>query len=175
MNDTMDLLKARGELRQFLRALQEDAAKNVIPYGNDETLSDNVWVHHAEMVQEFVRLNPQWTAQAETLTHDCTRKYRLNRDQWLGVKKTQAARVDAAQKPDAGSVQFVLETEPMAEAFQQLLRSRCGQDVRIQAEQQPNGDYLVHVWPKSAAESAALTWLCEGFKHGYHWGKKEPH
>lgn len=173
MNDPGDLMKARGELRQFMRGLQEDAAKNVIPYGSEGTLSDNVWISHAEMTLQFVRLHPQWTPYAETLAKESTRTYRLNRQQWLDAQAKAVATVEAAKKPDVEPVQFVFNTEPAANAFQELLRLRCENNIQLEAEQDPHGDWAVRVWPKSAAEGDAFRWLHEAFKKGYEAAKKK--
>jgi hypothetical protein len=173
MNDTGDLVKARGELRQFMRALQEDAAKNVIPYGNEATLSDNVWVSHAEVTLQFVRLHPQWQPFVETLAKDSTRTYRLNRQQWLDAQAKTVARVDTAKKADVEPLRFVLETEPTASAFQDLLKLRCENNIKLEAEQDAHGAWVVRVWPQSAAEGEAFRWLHEAFQRGYHSGKKK--
>jgi hypothetical protein len=173
MNATTDLLEARGGLRQFMRGLQEDPVKNAIPYGAEGTFSDNVWVTHAEVVQQFVRLNPQWKPLEETLATDSTRKYRLNRARWVDAQKRNVARVEPAKKTSGESVQFALESEPMAQAFLKMIRVRCGANVKIETERDTNGDFLVRVWPKSAAEGVTLEWFCEGFKQGYSWGKRE--
>ncbi len=173
MNAPTDLLNARAELRQFMRGLQEDPVKNAVPYGSAGTFSDNVWIGHAEVVQQFVRLNPQWKSLEATLANDSTRKYRLNRARWVEAREQTGAPAAPARKTHLESVQFTWEKEPIARAFLELVRVRCGEGVKVEMQRDAQGAYLVRVWPKSAAEGVTLEWLCDGFKQGYACGKRE--